>query len=361
MPHAAPIIVALEPAQNAVHSLLLLTRVEQLSGLGDWVVRTANALTSQERKEHNLVLLGFHHAILPEQSWPSFPAYVDHLAALDPKALRDKMLAVYASFPLLVDGESQGCYAEPQPIDLEAILKDADSYLDFLRARFEAAKIDEEIEARAYSYVVDPPAMQALIVSHLRGMWEQHLAPEWARVEPMLRDAVNAFRRVDFGDMSRLEAAQLITGQELKEEKWQRAFEQVDRIVFAPSAHVGPYLGRFWAADVLWVLFGARVPEGGQFHAPDLNRTEIVVRLGALADDSRLRILKLISERGEQSSPEIQATLGLSQPVASRQLKQLSAAGYLYERRCNGAKCYTLNHERIRDTLDAVSLFLLGE
>jgi len=53
--------------------------------------------------------------------------------------------------------------------------------------------------------------------------------------------------------------------------------------------------------------------------------------------------------------------LELSQSAVSRHLKQLSATGYLNERRCDGAKCYTLDPKRIEDTLHAISLFLLGK
>lgn len=360
IPEAAPVSVALEPAQNALHSLVLLAQAEDLSGLSDWVTRTADALTLRERKRHKLVFFGLYFAMLPEQSWPSFPAYVDYLATRNPTTLRDKMLAVYARHPLLTNGENRVWYDEPHPIDLEVILKDVDSYLDFLRERYDMTKLDAEIEAQAYSYIVDPPAMQDLVVSHLRKMWDEYLAPEWERVEPMLQDAVRAFQQVDFSKMSKFEAAQLISGQELEREKWAQKFERAERIIFVPSAHVGPYLGKLWAGgDTLWVFFGARLPEGVQFHAPDLSRAEIVVRLSALADDNRLQILKLISEKGELSSQEIMASLGLSQSAASRHLTQLSATGYLSERRCNSAKCYTLNPNRVEDTLRAISAFLL--
>ena len=105
----------------------------------------------------------------------------------------------------------------------------------------------------------------------------------------------------------------------------------------------------------------ARIPEGAQVHDPDLSRAEILVRINALADDTRLRILKLVSEEGEQRSSEIMARVELSQSAVSRHLKQLSATGYLNERRCEGAKCYALNPSRIEDTLSAISLFLLGK
>jgi DNA-binding transcriptional ArsR family regulator len=362
IPDAAPVTVALEPARNAFHSLSLLAKAEELSGLGDWVTHTLDALTPRERKRHKLVFYGLYFAMVPEQSWSSFPEHVDHLATRNPTALRDRILAIYARHPLLTNGENQVWYDKPRPIDPEAILKDVDSYLDFLRERYEMDQSEAELEAQAYSYLADPPAMQDLIVSHLRKMWEEYLAPEWERVEPMLQDAVKAFQQLDFSNMSKLEAAQLITGQELDRENWERKFERVKKVVFVPSAHLGPYLGKLWAGgDTLWVLFGARLPEGTQFQAPDLSRAEIVVRLSALADDNRLRILKLISERGEPSSQDIMASLGLSQSAASRHLTQLSATGYLSERRCNGAKCYHLNPERIENTLQAVSSFLLGK
>jgi DNA-binding transcriptional ArsR family regulator len=109
----------------------------------------------------------------------------------------------------------------------------------------------------------------------------------------------------------------------------------------------------------MWVIFGARIPEGVQFDAPDLSCAEIVVRLSALADDTRLRLLRLVTEEGELRSQEIMSRMGLSQSAASRQLKQLSATGFLNERRCEGAKCYNLNPERVKDTCNALSGFLL--
>jgi ArsR family transcriptional regulator len=363
VPHAAPITVALEPARNAFHSLSLLVKAEELPGLSDWVPRTANALTPAERKRHMLVFSGLYWAVMPERSWASFPAYVDHLATRNPTALRDRMLAIYAQHPLLVNGEHQaGWYDKPRPFEPREILKDVDTYLGFVGKRYEIDQSEAEVEAQAYSYLTDPPAMQELIVSHLRKMWDEYLAPEWEQVEPMLHGVVEAFQRIDFGEMSKFEAGQLVIGRDLEREKWERTFELAKELVFVPSAHLGPYRGKLWPPGrTLWMLFGARLPEGAQFQVPDLSRAEIVVRLSALADDNRLRILKLVSEKGEPSSQDIMASLGLSQSSASRHLKQLSATGYLSERRSNSAKHYRLSPERIEATLQAVSSFLLGK
>ena len=357
---AAPVVVAFEPALHAIHSMLLVVEAEKLSGLGEWVTRTADAMTPDERQWHEFVILGFFHAIFPEGSWPSFPAYVDHLAARNPDELRDRMLAAYARFPPKSAGSDCGYSKDVPSVDLEAVLKDEESYLGFLHERFDTDRVDEELEARAYTYVVNPPAMQELIATHLRKMWDEYLGEEWARVEPMLKDSVRAFEQTDLKRMDRREAVEWVTGHELEGEHWEPWLEQADRIILVPSAHVGPYESKFRDGGNLWLVFGARLPRGSQFHAPDLSRAEIVVRLSALADDNRLQILQSVLEEGELASQEIMAGLGLSQSAASRHLKQLSATGYLAERRCSGAKCYRLDPKRIEDTLQAVSKFLLG-
>jgi DNA-binding transcriptional ArsR family regulator len=68
----------------------------------------------------------------------------------------------------------------------------------------------------------------------------------------------------------------------------------------------------------------------------------------------------MIAENGKMRSQEIMEAINLSQPSVSRYLSQLTATGYLQERRESGAKVYMLNDERIEKTLKAVSAFLLG-
>ena len=364
-PTAPPISVALEPAHNSLNSLLLLVKADELSGLDTWVTRTAAALTPEQRHINHLILVGVHFAIVPDRSFSSFPAYVDHLAALDPAILRNRVFNAYAQ----ITPKGEECCPPPDPtseqvsIDIAPLLEDVDVFLEFLKERFPVEHMDLEIESEAHRYLNDPPAMQALIVSHFQNMWEEFLSPEWDRVVPMLQASVDAFQQIGLGNLSRFEAAQQVLGRDFSKEEekyWQAALAQTERLIFAPSTHLGPYVGKFRSGDTLWVLFGARVPEGAQIHAPDLSRAEILVRLNALADDTRLRILKLISEGGELRSQEIMTRLELSQSAVSRNLTQLSATGYLNERRCEGAKCYALNPRRVKDTLRAISAFLLG-
>jgi DNA-binding transcriptional ArsR family regulator len=351
-PTVAPIVVSLEPAVNATHSLLILAKEEGLSAFGEWATETALAMSSLERRRHRLVMIGFFFAVTPRQSWPSFPAYLEHLSGMPSLELRDKLLDAYIHLPCLDRDDAA------EPVDKDAILDSADAYLEFLRGRFSPEHMDEELETHAYAYVVDPPAMKKLIVSHLGHMWDDYLAVEWDRVRPMLEEAVDAFGQVDFGVMSKLEAAQFVTGRTLDEEHWTRMLEKTEQLVFVPSAHVGSHLGKFKLDDSTALVFAAHLPEGVQLHAPELSRADVLVRLSALADDTRLQILKLLAEEGEMRSQEIISRLGLSQSAASRHLSQLTAAGYLSARRCEGSKCYRINPERLESTLGAVSAFL---
>jgi DNA-binding transcriptional ArsR family regulator len=216
------------------------------------------------------------------------------------------------------------------------------------------------IEKQAYELIIDPPAMKEFLVGHMNWIWETHFKAEWKRIEPMLRESIRSFKKIDLLNMSRSEAAIYITGQDVSNAKWCKKIDMVERVIFIPNPHIGPYVFSKVFDNVMQVVFGARQPEGTGTRIPDLDRTEIVARLSALADDTRMHILQLVAERGEIRVHDILEVINLSQPSVSRYLSQLTASGYLQERRESGAKVYILNHDRIEKTLKAVSAFLSG-
>ncbi len=344
---------SLEPTFNALNSLMLITKADEMSGLDEWVTHTALALPSDRRYMNQVILIGLHYAIAPARSWSSFPLYLNDLTRQDPAALRDRVFDAYLNItPKDCDAASLGSVTQPE---VSQLLADRALFLNFLRERF--GSIEEEIESEAHGLLNDPPKMKEVIVSHLQYMWTHVMAPEWERVLPLLQTCVDAFRQVDFSGLSLTEAAQQVV-QQKPDDWWQKMLSEVDRAVFVPSAHLGPYHGRFKVNRVLYLLFGARQPQGSAEVWPDLSRSELLVRLMALSDDHRLRILHLIAQNGEMCSPDIIRQLDLSQSAASRHLQQLSATGYLVERRRDGAKCYSLSSDRIEDTFRALSRFL---
>ncbi len=354
-------LVRIEPALNAFGSMVLISKAEDEPGIHEWITKTLLQMTGEERFRHKLVTIGFHYSILPQVPNASFEEYLDSLEATPPSEFRNRLLNTYSKIRLLgTPSENQN-----QPADWEEILTSAENYVEFLKSRFGNELTDEEVETRAYQYVIDPAALKQLVTGHIRWFWKNYLKAEWDRVRPMLEESAKAFNQIDYGDMTRMEMIEFITGKDDRSEpklewKWASELQGAKELIFVPNAHIGPYIRADKIGDVFYIYFGAHLPEGSEVHVPELDRAEIVSRISALADDTRLQILRMIAENGEMRSQEIMEAINLSQPSVSRYLSQLTAAGYLQERRANGAKAYVLNEDRIEKTLQAVRAFLLG-
>ena len=65
-PTTTGINISLEPAYNALQSLLLLSKDKgyNLSGLAEWISQTRDTLSEEEREHHNFVMMGFYFAFL---------------------------------------------------------------------------------------------------------------------------------------------------------------------------------------------------------------------------------------------------------------------------------------------------------
>jgi len=354
-------VVRIEPALNAFGSMELLAKDEDEPGIHEWIKKTRKQMSGEEWFRHKLVTIGLYYSILPQVLNSSFEEYLDRLEATPPSEFRDRLLNVYTDICLT------GYVPEDQrvPVDWVEILSSPQSYVEFLRSRFGDEWIDEEVETRAYQYVIDPAALKQLVTGHIRWFWKNHLKAEWERVRPMLEESAKAFNQIDYGSMTRMEVIELVTGKDARSEhklesKWANELQEARELILIPNAHYGPYIRAQKIQDVLYIYFGAHLPEGSDIRVPELDRTEIVSRISALADDTRLRILRMIAENGEMRSQEIMEAVNLSQPSVSRYLSQLTASGFLQERRANGAKAYILNEDRIEKTLQAVRAFLLN-
>ena len=357
---SSPVTFSLEPVYNTFNSLSLLTRADMLSGLDDWVTRTLASLPAERLHQHELVFLGLYFAVEPTRSFPTFAAYIDDIARQTPETLRDRVFEAYDRLGPCTEAQQMSA-----PTDMPSLLADRQVFIQYLKERFSPDHVIESIETEAHALLNDPIRMRNQIVEHLQSMWQTVLAPEWARVTPMLQACVDAYQQIDFSGQTPTQVAESIVGHALTDD-WRQKLGTVDRLICVPSAHLGPYLMKYsqWRnvpANVprtLTLLFGARQPQGITATSPDLSRSELLVRLVALADDTRLRVLRLIAEQGEMCSPDIIRQLDLSQSAASRHLQQLTATGYLEERRREGAKCYSLSADHVDDTFRALLRYL---
>ncbi len=348
-PKAVSVSVAVEPALNVLNSMSMLNFAGRLSGLDEWVTRTAQALSAEDLHRNYLIISILYDAtLIDDYAALEFPAYLEALAAQAPTRLRDRVIEGLLSRASGDEAPSAG-----------QLLKDSGQFISYVQKISGApGSQDVELLKEAHTLLNDPSAMHSLILSHLQKMWETVMVGEWARVHAMLEDAAAAFQGINLRALAFADAFRFITGRDISGELDPASVPP--QVIFVPSVHIGPYITLYERGQMLRVCFGARAPVGVEGYSSQLGRSQLLVWLNALADDTRLSILELIAHNGEVCAQDIIARFNLSQSSASRHLRQLRAAGYLTERRRDGAnKCYTLNPGRVEEMIAALRDLLI--
>lgn len=350
--------VVLSPLWEALNLIFLLHEYDKYSGINENLVRLANSISPELMEQNRLVVEGFWGIVKPQKYYPDYPTFVDNIAAGDAVVMRDSALNSLCEY-MVKHAKEEGLFAEaPDP---QVLLSDVQVYMDYVTHFGKHAEIDLEMGRKIHELLNNPPAMKALVVDHLRTMWDVLIRDNVEKTLPLLQESVNAFKNVDLTGLGGMEAARVVTGRDLSSTYFAETIDSAESIKFVPLSYIAPYVSLFTFEGHSWLLFGARVPEGTKSYSPELSRSELLVRLNALADDTRLRIIELLVHGEELFAQDIMNTLELSQSAASRHLRQLSATGYLTERTKQGAKCYRLNLERVNDMLGALEVFLLGK
>lgn len=200
----------------------------------------------------------------------------------------------------------------------------------------------------------DPAAFTQELCATLAEYWEATFAGDWVPIERRLAESVD-------------EAARLLAERGLSEMlgKLSPSIRADDRVLAIESAEDADVVAsperpvRFsptlfvWrrvlvAADERWpttVLYTA--PASARFLRPDHAPQELVDMLSALADDTRLRVLKLVATR-PRTAQELAPIVGMSTTGLSKILRKLADAGLLEGKREGYYVVYSLNTARIR-------------
>ncbi|MFK7800505.1 MAG: ArsR/SmtB family transcription factor [Anaerolineae bacterium] len=356
-------VVKLAPAYNVLTSIALLKNNDQSADLGEWVVKTTAELEAKLTRQQMLVSWGIGleclaNAINLDSSELEFPAYLQALNSADPIQLRDRIwhsMRFSSHMRVLLDGPNG-----PMP---ENLLQDRDAYVLFFAKEFNKLEkafqpVPYETYQQTFDLLNDPPELQQLLASHLSELWQTHVAEEWGRIRPMLQDSVDAFQRVDFENLPIFEMVQKVTRRDVRAFFKEEELLKFREIQFVPSVHNGPYIMWSGQEDVLRLTFSAYIPQGiPSRSASQLNQTELLNRLKALADENRIMILNALREDGELSTQEIMERFELSKSAASRHLRQLGANSLIDEIRAEDGvkKFYRLNQEHGEKTLASLA------
>ena len=356
-----------EPVRNVLNSLLLIADCDEFPGVHPFITRTHSALAEEVKLMNKVFMIGLQYAAFPVTDFPTFDGYLKDLQQINPELLQQRVFSSYD----LVSSYKINILPDKSPVsvtlkDQERLLSSKKIYLEYLTKCFGYETLDYDIEGRAYDYLTHPEMMRDSMVEHLQYMWTYFLKEEFSRNHAVLEKTAADLNCTNTAALPPLEAARKITGHDIEREwagrQWELNWiETAKKVVFVPSFHMGPYLGRRVLTDAMYIFFSPRMAGGVPLSSPDLTRTDIHTRLATLSDDIRLQILKMLTRQPELSSKQIMEDLNLTQSSASRHLKQLSATGFLNERRQNSAKIYSINQAFISQTMEAVTSYLLTD
>jgi DNA-binding transcriptional ArsR family regulator len=285
----------------------------------------------------------------PTDEYPEFGREIERLTALD-----ERTLAYELTRPLHDHGG-----AEPR----DPRLDDPAVRASVLRsAEFHGA----ESLSVARDLLDDPVAVAGRLARLLEGYWDAAFEAEWRDLEPRLAAAVTEAGRqiadqgvyallLALAPQLRVDAEREEFGIDVRHEHTVDVGEE-ETLVLAPSYFVWPHVrvncDRPWPLTLVYpaafVLGAARreLPSG------DLLRS-----LRAVADGTRLRALKLISER-PRSTQELARLIGISEAGLSKHLRLMAEAGLLTTRREGYYVLYSLVPEQVEAVASALPAYL---
>ena len=232
------------------------------------------------------------------------------------------------------------------------------------RLRERAAALGDEALAR--QLLEDPRGLLERFLGLLESYWEEAFAREWERIEPDLAASVSEAGRV----IARRGLYALLRGlwPEIRSDPdtgrfWlERPHDHEvdigadDLLVLAPSVYVWPHVRV--NCDPPWPL-GLVFPASSivRESRPRIPPAQLIGVLRALADDTRLRALRLIAER-PRSTQELAPLVGVTEAALSKHLRTLAEAGLLERRREGYYVLYRIVPDRVAAIGPSIDAFL---
>lgn len=356
IPSRSSIHIALEPVFNALNSFRLLNEVPRLPGLNTWVIRTAETLDPEFLHINRLVFEGLRDALILDAHMDDFPAYIHTVALQKPEQVRDRVLEGLQARLIRHGFSQEGGHAVPS---CQRLLDDRAAYLHCMAQVQGAHLFDSALHTEAHTLLHDSYLLHTTLMSHLEALWKL-FTTEWRRVRSSLSWQVDMFSRALKQEEPLADLYRRFTGRDLP-----ASVQTADStaVALVPSGHCGQQVMVWESAASTYVFFSTPPNyDVAQLQETRMGSAELQARLGALTDETRLRIIALLMEQDEREAQDIIAALELSQSSVSRHLKQLVAAKYVYERRGEGAnKTYRLSPFYFAYTARAIEKLVAGE
>lgn len=323
-----------------------------------WLIDCWRSLDVGTRHDLNL-LLGFSGRLLyfieellfafdalsPDRLDATFDDYMSFLSDLPAATFQE--MAAHAVVRVYHDrGLNEAPPASDDPADWRM----------FLRPAITRASIDE-----VAAILTSPDQLKRRTLALLEGFWNQSYGAEHER------NLTEMQRSVRFAQAMSHPSVQVtfseLTGHRLPEVIGS-ALNEVDRVMYSPSVHLGEFVQYVLYPPSLILYFNPQTVLRNQPAQLRVQRTDqqldtekVLDGLRAMSDPSRMRIIEMLRER-EHYAQEIVARLNISQSAVSRHLSTLEDADIVTVRPANGMKYYAIDRVRLRQIahhLDAIA------
>jgi DNA-binding transcriptional ArsR family regulator len=229
-----------------------------------------------------------------------------------------------------------------------------------------AAAGGDEVREAVGMLLDDPAAFAQAFAALLADYWQAGFGEMWARIEEPLEQSIGeAGRRVAQRDVwsalgrlprnCRVDSGRRELVIDLPHDHRVEVGPQRP-LVLTPSFFVWPHL-RF-NCDLPWPLAIIYTPpELARDAEPRVPEAELLRMLRAVADDTRLRVLRLVAER-PRTTQELEPLVGLSRAGLSKALQRLAEAGLVVPKRDGYYVVYHLASDQVEALGDAITRFL---
>lgn len=340
-------------AEALLNTLSLVTDAGYIEGLDPWVYVTHAALPPTLKRDMEAVLILIQKSdrlalwmrqlspgAPPHRDFAAFIAWLNGFAEDDFQALVQSTLNNLAEYCAEEDGKP---FATPSPENTEALK-------ECLGRKLSGEQLD-----RAVQLVRNPSELKAQFISVITRFWEQFYRQEYQRCLPLMERSVAYHSHQNYGaDFDAIFTA--VTGRRPLKDRG--PYDDVERVIFIPSCHIGPYFIIHDAEELrpaVILHYNCRptsAPEREE--APAIQ--DLFPPLKALSDETRLQILSLLAGR-ELYAQEIVEQLDISQSAVSRHLKLMLSGGLLNVRREDSMKYLSINKETLSALADRLKSF----
>ena len=318
----------------------MVLSVDELPGIGDDFEAAARNLNASHAESILLLLLANVPGALTELG------FLNDVADLEPRAFIDWVHTLdateIAAHAHRLDPDEDG--TQRQAVQSPPMAQ-ADSPAVWLRSQASETQLESVRQLLA-----NPAALKELTSQTLETFWTDYFQAVYQRHAAAM---VNAVDRLQHHEQLEhvLPSLEKMLGRPIGiAESW---LNEHDHVLLVPFPFMGPYIMSMASQEpetvVLLAFDAERIA-----NLPEKNvRTLDIAKLKALADETRLKILRFVSQ-SERFGGEIVTHLQISQPGVSRHLRLLKASGLLTVRQEGTSKYYSVCNDELEAIADGI-------